>query len=149
MNWWRVHGRRATLERSWELTVNIFSLPHGSTNIESQGRSPMTDPDNIPPGELSGAQAGTVRQRITHLLEQEELTARDISQRIGIREKEVYDHLAHISRTMTARGKKLRVPPFACLSCGYIFKERERFTRPGRCPSCRGTRIQTPVYKLT
>ncbi len=97
----------------------------------------------------SETQPATVRQRIIQLLEEEELTARDISQRLGIREKEVYDHLTHISRTMTARGRRLRIPPFACLACGYVFKERERFTRPGRCPRCKGTRIQTPVYRLS
>jgi hypothetical protein len=106
-------------------------------------------PNETVPGERSGAQSGTVRQRIIRLLEQEELTARDISQTLGIREKEVYDHLTHISRTMSGRGRRLRVPPFACLACGYIFRERERFTRPGRCPRCKGTRIQTPVYRLS
>ncbi|RJR40747.1 MAG: transcriptional regulator [Desulfobacteraceae bacterium] len=109
----------------------------------------MADQENNSNHESLGQPTGTVRQRITQLLEQEELTARDISQRLGIREKEVYDHLIHISRTMIARGKKLRVPPFACLSCGYVFKERDRFTRPGRCPRCRGTRIQMPVYRLS
>jgi predicted Zn-ribbon and HTH transcriptional regulator len=94
-------------------------------------------------------QPRTIRQRIIDLLEQEEVTAREISQRIGIREKEVYDHLTHISRTMSARGKRLRVPPFSCLACGYVFKERDRFTRPGRCPRCKGTRIQVPVYRLS
>ena len=92
---------------------------------------------------------GTTRQKIIGLLEQGELTARDISKRLGIREKEVYEHLTHIAHTMTARGKRLRVAPFACLGCGHVFRERERFTRPSRCPRCKGTRIETPVYKLT
>lgn len=105
--------------------------------------------DDTPFRENPGDEPGTVRQRMIHLLEQEELSAREISQRLGIREKEVYDHLTHIARSMTARGKKLRVPPFACLGCGYVFRERERFTRPSRCPRCRGTRIQTPVYRLS
>jgi len=100
-------------------------------------------------GDFPQDRQGTTRQRIIRLLSEEEVTAKDISKRLGIREKEVYEHLAHISRTMTARGKRLRVEPFACLGCGYLFKERERFTRPSRCPRCRGSRIQTPVYKLT
>jgi transcriptional regulator len=92
---------------------------------------------------------GTTRQRIIHLLSEEESTARDISKRLGIREKEVYEHLAHISRTMTARGKRLKIAPFACLSCGHVFRERGRFTRPSRCPLCKYSRIEMPVYKLT
>ena len=109
----------------------------------------MTDPDDTPPREAPGLQAGTVRQKIIHLLEEEEVTARDISQRVGIREREVYDHLTHIAKSMTARGKRLKIPPFSCLGCGYVFKDRERFTRPSRCPRCRGTRIQMPVYRLS
>jgi len=109
----------------------------------------VTRSNERPPKGAPENQPGTVRQRIVHLLEEEELSARDISQRLGIREKEVYDHLTHIARSMNARGKRLRVPPFACLGCGYVFKERERFTRPGRCPRCKGTRVQTPVYRLS
>jgi predicted Zn-ribbon and HTH transcriptional regulator len=35
------------------------------------------------------------------------------------------------------------------MSCGYVFEERKRFTRPSRCPRCKKTHIETPVYRLT
>lgn len=90
----------------------------------------------------------TVRQRIIQLLAEQEMSAKELSQRLGVREKEVYDHLGHIARSVAARGKRLWVPPFECLSCGYVFRERERYTRPSRCPRCKGSHIQTPVYRL-
>ena len=91
----------------------------------------------------------TVRQRIIELLGEQEMSARELSQRLGVREKEVYEHLGHIARSVAARGTRLQVPPFECLSCGYVFRERERFTRPSRCPRCRESHIQTPVYRLS
>jgi predicted Zn-ribbon and HTH transcriptional regulator len=90
----------------------------------------------------------TVRQQITELLLEQEMSAKELSRRLGVREKEIYAHLGHIAKSVAARGKKLQVPPFECLSCGYVFRGRERFTRPGRCPRCRESHIQTPVYRL-
>jgi predicted Zn-ribbon and HTH transcriptional regulator len=90
----------------------------------------------------------TVRQKIFQLLKEKEMTAREISQTIGIREREVYEPLPHVALSATAQKRRLVVLPFGCLSCGYIFGERKRFTRPSRCPRCKGTHLETPVYRL-
>jgi len=90
----------------------------------------------------------TVRQEIIRLLEEKERDARELSQRVGIKEKEVCEHLAHIARTMKARKKKLSVLPFSCLSCGFVFEGRGRFTRPGRCPKCKDSRVEYPLYRI-
>lgn len=90
----------------------------------------------------------THRQEIIRLLEEGEISARELSRALRIREKEVYDHLQHVRRTMAGQGRKLIVQPFACLQCGYIFKQRQRFTRPGRCPQCRETYLEEPLYAL-
>jgi hypothetical protein len=90
----------------------------------------------------------TVRQRIIRLLQEQEMGAKELSQRLGVREKEIYEHLGHIAKSLAAKGTRLQVPPFECLRCGYVFRERERYTRPGRCPRCKDSHIQTPVYRL-
>ena len=90
----------------------------------------------------------TVRQKIIELLTEGEMDARELSREVGIREKEVYDHLTHIARSLAAKGKKLYINPAQCLSCGYVFKKRQRFTRPGRCPHCKKTHLQSPSYYL-
>ena len=82
------------------------------------------------------------------LLSKAENTARDLSQMLGIREKEVYTHLAHIARSVAPQDKKLLIIPSRCLSCGYVFDTRRRFTKPGRCPSCKSERIQEPRYRV-
>ncbi|RJQ52448.1 MAG: transcriptional regulator [Desulfobacteraceae bacterium] len=76
------------------------------------------------------------------------MTARDLSKAVGISEKEVTVHLGHIERTASALGKRLVVRPFHCLSCGYRFADRRRFTRPGKCPKCRGTHVEAPAFRI-
>jgi predicted Zn-ribbon and HTH transcriptional regulator len=91
----------------------------------------------------------TIRQRMTALLSAEDMSARELSQAMGIREREVYDHLSHIARSVAAQGKRLVIRPFGCLVCGYVFEDRKRFTPPGRCPSCKRAHLQRPTYRVT
>ena len=90
----------------------------------------------------------TVRQRIITLLTEVEMSARDLSQAVGIREKEVVQHLVHVEKTVASQKKKLVIRPFQCLDCEYMFKERKRYTRPGRCPRCKGTHVETPTFRV-
>ena len=90
----------------------------------------------------------TVRQQIIEMLKQDELNAIDISQMVSVQEKEVYEHLAHINRSLKAKSQKLLIDPYCCLSCGYVFKDRHRFTRPGRCPNCKGGHIMMATYGI-
>ncbi len=90
----------------------------------------------------------TIRQLLIDSLSQGEMTAIDLSQDVGIPEKEVYEHLPHIARSVAAQGKTLWITPARCLKCSFVFEGRKRFTRPGRCPKCRDTHIQSPSYMI-
>lgn len=90
----------------------------------------------------------TIRQQIINLLTEKEMTARALSRELHIGEKEVYVHLSHAERSVKNSKKKLAIVPATCLSCGYIFKDRRRFTTPGRCPRCKGERIEHPLYRV-
>ena len=90
----------------------------------------------------------TIRQQLIEILSDGEMTAIDLSQDVGIGEKEVYEHLPHIARSVASQGKKLVIAPARCLKCGYVFEGRKRFTRPGRCPKCRETYIQKPMFRV-
>jgi hypothetical protein len=79
----------------------------------------------------------TIRKQIVELLRKGELSVRNISQDVGIQEKEVYDHLAHIECSITAHDGKLIIVPYKCAVCGYVFVDRKKLTRPGRCPKCK------------
>jgi predicted Zn-ribbon and HTH transcriptional regulator len=90
----------------------------------------------------------TIRQKIISLLIDEEMSAREISGQVGIHEKEVIEHLAHIARTVASQNKKVVIAPAICLGCNYVFKNRGRFTRPGRCPRCKKSHIQSPRFRI-
>ncbi|MCJ7684771.1 MAG: transcriptional regulator [Desulfobacteraceae bacterium] len=90
----------------------------------------------------------TIRQQLIEILSEREMTAIDLSGDVGIGEKEVYEHLPHIARSVALQGKKLVIEPSQCLKCGYVFEGRKRFTRPGRCPQCRETHIQRPKFEI-
>jgi len=89
----------------------------------------------------------TVRKEITELLEKESLDLRELSQILRIREKEVLDHLQHIARSVHPR--KLAMDPAVCQRCGFVFKKRERFSTPSRCPICRSESVSSPRYQIT
>ncbi len=88
----------------------------------------------------------TIRREIMALLLEETLSARDISARVHIPEKEVLDHLEHIRSAAHDDGHKLRLVPAVCRKCGFEFHKRDRLGRPGRCPVCRGEQIREPHY---
>jgi predicted Zn-ribbon and HTH transcriptional regulator len=90
----------------------------------------------------------TIRQAIGELLEEGELSARDISQRLGISEKEVVYHIPHVRSSVLAQSKKFVVIAARCMTCGYEFEDRRRVTKPGRCPRCRGEHIEDPRYRV-
>jgi transcriptional regulator len=91
---------------------------------------------------------GTIRQQIIDLLKQEAMTALDLSQAVGVAEKDIYLHLHHIEKSIAGQGGKLRLTPCSCSACGFTFTQRRRLTRPGRCPRCRQSRINQPVFRI-
>jgi hypothetical protein len=90
----------------------------------------------------------TIRQKIILHLSEAEMSAREISGEVGISEKEVYEHLSHIARSVASQNKTVIINPAKCLGCGYVFEDRRRFTRPGRCPQCKKSHIQSPRFYI-
>lgn len=91
----------------------------------------------------------TLRRAIIALLSGQAMDARDLSDALGLTEKEVNEHLAHVQRSLAASGAGLHVAPGRCLLCGYEFAHRRRLTRPSRCPQCRRSKIQGPTFRVT
>lgn len=83
----------------------------------------------------------TIRQEIVAYLEYDELTVGDLSKKIGKSEKELYGHLEHL-----LQSKALAIVPAECLKCGYVFEGRGKVKKPGKCPNCKGTYIQPPLF---
>ncbi|MCG8533431.1 MAG: hypothetical protein MI749_22655, partial [Desulfovibrionales bacterium] len=66
----------------------------------------------------------TLRQGMVALLESRTMGIRELSQALGIREKEIPQHLACVEKSLKARGKRLCFEPCVCLDCGFEFKDR-------------------------
>lgn len=90
----------------------------------------------------------TLRRKIIALLSDREMDARGLSEELRIKEKEVYEHLIHVERSVQAAGGQFILTPSECLLCGYVFEDRRRLTRPGRCPKCRRSKLQNPSFRI-
>lgn len=90
----------------------------------------------------------TVRQKIVAAIRGETLSAREISTTVRASEKEVYNHLSHIQKTV--KGKlAFIVSPAECRKCGFCFAKRTKLTRPGKCPLCRSETISGPFFSVS
>lgn len=98
------------------------------------------------PAPIPSRRDDTLRQSMSDLLRQQALTAREISEQVGVAEREVYAHLEHIRQSLHRGGMSLHVMPAECRGCGFVFSKRERLKRPGRCPLCHGESISQPRF---
>jgi len=89
----------------------------------------------------------TIRQALKQLLQEQPYSALELSQRLSIPEKEVYEHLRHLARA-PGPGLRFHLIPAVCRSCGFTFTKRERLTIPSRCPVCRHQSIKRPRFAL-
>ena len=88
----------------------------------------------------------TIRHKIISLMEGKSLSAKEISADVRISEKEVYEHLEHIKKTLTKGAHRLIISPSECNKCGFVFKKRERLKKPGKCPVCSSESIGEPLF---
>ncbi|MCX7770831.1 MAG: transcriptional regulator [Proteobacteria bacterium] len=90
----------------------------------------------------------TVRSEIIELLKLKELTTLEISRLVRIPEKSVSEHIEHIRRGLQNKGYYLKIIPAVCLSCGFVFKKRDKIKPPTRCPLCKSEHIQDSTFKI-
>ena len=90
----------------------------------------------------------TVRQDLSLALRAGPATARDLSKTVGASEKDNFDHLVHLAKTLKARGEELAITPSACLDCDFVFSKRDKPARPSRCASCHGGRLTLPEFQI-
>src|ERR671912_2176606 len=88
----------------------------------------------------------TIREAIRRVLAEGFATAREISGRVGVSEKDVAGHLGHLARSFKAAGERLEIEPAQCLACGFVFKDRTRLTTPSRCPRCKDEGTVPPRF---
>lgn len=90
----------------------------------------------------------TIRHKIISMLGVRPVSAKEISAEVKIPEKEVYEHLDHIRKTVSQSGHNLVIAPSECNQCGFVFRKRDRFKKPGKCPVCSGESISAPLFSI-
>ncbi len=89
----------------------------------------------------------TIRQQIKDLLLESECSIRELSQVVGISEKEVIPHLEQIKISFK-KQKRFQIIPAICRQCGFVFEGRQKIKKPSKCPECRRNYIESPRYKI-
>lgn len=102
----------------------------------------MTSPDEQTP--VPQARSRTIRQQLIDCLRDGPVSIGMLSAEIGLSEKQLQDHLDNLHRQV-----RLVITPARCAKCGFEFKSRRRTRKPGKCPKCRSTYIEEPLYSLT
>ena len=91
----------------------------------------------------------TPRQRIIDLITGARLSSYQLAQMLGIREREVEEHLPHVVKTIARdKTKQFILDPARCQDCAFVFRDRNRLTSPSRCPHCRSEAIAAPRYGI-
>ncbi len=91
----------------------------------------------------------TIRHRLLAELHDGPVSALELSGRLGVSEKDIYEHLEHIRVTLHHTERRLAIQPAECVKCGFLFQKRERLKKPGKCPVCRSESIHAPLFSLS
>ncbi|HJS67222.1 MAG TPA: hypothetical protein VJ760_07855 [Nitrospiraceae bacterium] len=77
------------------------------------------------------------------------LSSYQLAQMLGIRERQVEEHLTHVVKTIARdTSRQFVLDPAFCQSCNFVFRDRRRLTSPSRCPQCRSEAIAAPRYGI-
>ena len=90
----------------------------------------------------------TRRRQLIELLSHQPRSVSSIALEMGLRRGDVEQDVQHALRSAVAAGYRVTVIPARCKQCGFVFGE-ERLTKPGRCPSCKGSRLFEPQICLS
>ena len=85
----------------------------------------------------------TLRKQLIAFLSSEPRSVSRLARELRLPRADVEDALRHMIRSARAAGHRIVVVPARCRSCGFTFDE-DRLTKPGKCPSCRQSRIFEP-----
>jgi predicted Zn-ribbon and HTH transcriptional regulator len=104
--------------------------------------------DNYKEPSVPSEAHNTTRKAIIAELVEGPRSARELSAAVRISEREVSAHLEHIRKSLLSSPRHLTIVPAECKKCGFVFANREKLRRPGKCPVCKGESIQEPRFVI-
>ena len=88
----------------------------------------------------------TRRQQIIEILQENKQTAQQLANYFQTTLKEILEDLGHIQ--ISIKPKKLKINPAYCKSCNFVFRERERVSKPSKCPKCKSEWIGAQMFGI-
>ena len=89
----------------------------------------------------------TAHQTMIAVLAAGPRTASSLARELGFDRGRIEDEQRHAIRSARAAGHTVVVDPARCKACGFTFDEA-RLTKPGKCPSCRGSRLFEALVRI-
>ena len=89
----------------------------------------------------------TIRRQLIELLSHEPRSVSSLARELGLRRGDLDEDLRHAVRSAIGEGHRVEVIPARCKDCGFVFGP-DRLSKPGRCPSCKGSRLFEPLIRL-
>jgi len=86
----------------------------------------------------------TRRQQIIEILQQNKQSAQQLANYFQCELREIIEDLQHIEKSI--KPKKLKSTPACCKSCNFVFKERSKISKPGKCPRCKSEWIEAQMF---
>jgi transcriptional regulator len=87
------------------------------------------------------------RRDLIPLLLGKQMSLTAIAREVHESPKEIIDALTHLAKSSKHGDYELVVTPAECRKCGFEFGT-DKFSRPGKCPKCRGTWIYEPLFEV-
>ena len=87
------------------------------------------------------------RRQLIDLISLEPRSASSLAREMGLRRSEIEEDLRHALRSASAAGHRIEIIPARCKDCGFTFGS-DRLVKPGRCPSCKGSRLFEALIRI-
>jgi predicted Zn-ribbon and HTH transcriptional regulator len=88
------------------------------------------------------------RRHLIDLLTEEPRSVSSLARELGMTRGDVEEDLRHALRSARAAGHRVQVIPARCKACGFVFGQ-DKLVKPGRCPTCKGSRLFEPMICIT
>ena len=87
------------------------------------------------------------RKALIEVLKIKSYTIRELARMYGVEMGEIVGDLKHIKKSVLPRNK-LVIDYSCCNDCGFLFKDREKFKTPTKCPCCKHESITEMRFKV-
>lgn len=72
----------------------------------------------------------------------------DLARALEAKPADIEDDLRHLLKSLRHSGEyRAVVTPARCRHCGFAFRQ-DKLAKPGMCPQCRSTWIETPLIRI-